>query len=654
MSNNILYKNCVSLGVVQSLTEKFELIYLDAPYYSGRDLSFGSEHSIRHQLAEENDCKISDITIEDVATRRKHYEQKSMDEFMNYIVQLLKSCKEKLKDEGILCFLVPGERYSDINYRLVIEQIFPSFKEITLERRKMPHATGKANNDSLFFLSNVEDYDFPVLMELPDVEKFASKDDVDYYRLMTAESRFNRPANRFEFQGILPSEDNCWSYSNEKMNELLKNNRIVVKNGKVYIKRYRGECQRVVSDVWKDEDEQHFTGNTSIGSVTINKILDMCVPADGRVLLPYERDGKFTYVCTKNGIEWVSIYTPLESGRLDYIQQIPTEIYSVIENQDYYVGSINENNVITSTRAARKIQVKNQELAEVNSGLRHENEELLEINVELIDENTDLRKENDELKARVNTLMDSIRQIQLSVGIEETDEVTIDLIIEKIHNQTMTLMSSMNFEQYIPIAEEWMAPHWNLLESESKKFIPTGLMLGDILDKIGDGENADKAPVVIEYCKTLEKELFQKIFCEYVKYLIKERINVKEAFQDSYKKVDGKKNKKSRVFADFLNECTTYNKCKPEEWHFEIGKMARVLMMTLEGVESDVLFIEFRKFLEKIFDEEFFKQEFEKSLDEIAELRNKCAHPNVVDEDNATSGKAAIREKLINILKYYK
>jgi len=96
------------------------------------------------------------------------------------------------------------------------------------------------------------------------------------------------------------------------------------------------------------------------------------------------------------------------------------------------------------------------------------------------------------------------------------------------------------------------------------------------------------------------------------------------------------------------------NKNKPEEWRFEIGKMARVLIMTLEGKEENLLFLDFRSFLERIFAEEFFKNQFEKSLDEIADLRNKCAHPNIVDENKKNNVKSAIREKLDNILKYYK
>ena len=238
--------------------------------------------------------------------------------------------------------------------------------------------------------------------------------------------------------------------------------------------------------------------------------------------------------------------------------------------------------------------------------------------------------------------------------MDENDEVTIDTIIERIHKQTMDVFGDMNFEEYIPKAKEWVAPHWQLLESESQQFIPTGLMLGELLDKIGDGGQADKAPVVIEYCKTLEKELFQKIFYEYVNNLIRSNINVSKSFCDSFERNENGKLRKSKVFADFLKDATTKNKNRPEEWHFEIGKMARVLIMTLEGKEKDTVFADFRRFLEKIFDEEFFMMQFEKRLDEIADLRNKCAHPNVVDEDNAKDGKAAIREKLIDILKYYK
>ena len=663
MGKNTLYKNCDTLGVLQNLEEKFDLIYLDAPYFSGSwEIGLNSEiKSVRHLIAEEKGCRLADVTLDEVASRKQILEQKSVDEFANFIVQLLISCKNRLTENGILCFLIPGQQYCEINYKLLLEQIFPSFKEVTLERRRVPHAVGRTNNDTLVFMSPRVDYEFPVLMELPALELFKNKDEYDYYRLDRAMIMQDRPARQYEFQGIKPKENQSWLYSLDKMQELLAGNRIVVKNNAVFVKRYRSECKRSVSDVWKDEGDLQLTGNTSIGSSTINKILDMCIPGGGRVFIPYERDGKFIYICNNCGIEWTSIYTPIVEGRKDYLQEIAIDSYTLITDVGYEPCIQDDKRIVTSTRAVKEIQSQNIELSEenvmlqdTNSGLQQENDELLELNIELLDENTGLRKENDELKARVENLIDSIRRIQLSVGMDENDEVTIDTIIERIHKQTMDVFGDMNFEEYIPKAKEWVAPHWQLLESESQQFIPTGLMLGELLDKIGDGGQADKAPVVIEYCKTLEKELFQKIFFEYARYLKDNDVDVKVAFRDSYLKVDGKKNKQSKVFAYFLKDATTYNRDEPEKWHFEIGKMARVLMMTLEGTESDVLFKEFREFLEKIFDEEFFKQEFEKSLDEIADLRNKCAHPNVVDEDNATTGKAAIREKLINILKYYK
>ena len=62
MGKNTLYKNCDTLGVLQNLEEKFDLIYLDAPYFSGSwEIGLNSERkSIRHLIAEEKGCRLAD------------------------------------------------------------------------------------------------------------------------------------------------------------------------------------------------------------------------------------------------------------------------------------------------------------------------------------------------------------------------------------------------------------------------------------------------------------------------------------------------------------------------------------------------------------------------------------------------------------------
>ena len=109
MGKNTLYKNCDTLGVLQNLEEKFDLIYLDAPYFSGSwEIGLNSEiKSVRHLIAEEKGCRLADVTLDEVASRKQILEQKSVDEFANFIVQLLISCKNRLTENGILCFLIP-------------------------------------------------------------------------------------------------------------------------------------------------------------------------------------------------------------------------------------------------------------------------------------------------------------------------------------------------------------------------------------------------------------------------------------------------------------------------------------------------------------------------------------------------------------------
>jgi len=249
-----------------------------------------------------------------------------------------------------------------------------------------------------------------------------------------------------------------------------------------------------------------------------------------------------------------------------------------------------------------------------------------------------------ELREKIASLSQSIKTIQNSIGMEEADEITIDNFDEKIHNLVASFLSRYSIADCIPESQDWINPYWEKLEPESKHFIPTGIFLYKFLSE----PSIDMAPIMIEFCKTLEKELFQKMFYGYIKNLIERCIDIATEFGDSLEK------EATSIFAKFLLDCTTTYKNNPSEWKFEIGKMVIILQQTLAKKPKDLLIKDFRNYLDCTFEQQFFRENFNEQLSVIAKLRNACAHPYIVDRSKVDTGKEIIRKKLLSILKYYK
>ena len=66
-------------------------------------------------------------------------------------------------------------------------------------------------------------------------------------------------------------------------------------------------------------------------------------------------------------------------------------------------------------------------------------------------------------------------------------------------------------EGYIEEIKRWL-DLWELLDLQSQKFLPIAEFIFDELSKL---EDADYAPFVVQYCRTLENEILKKLFEAY-------------------------------------------------------------------------------------------------------------------------------------------
>lgn len=595
-----IYKDLESLDVLEQLgNESYDFIFLDVPYFSGfNDFDLISDE-IKLRISKMKNIPIGEITANLIREERENIEKAELKEYSGYISKVVENVHRLLKDDGVLAFLCPSHEYVDINYRLILDQFFPSFAVVTIEKNRSLFSKNHGNNYSLFFYSKKKDFVIPELKELSPVEEFPYRDEYDHYRKIPAAIiGRDRPNLHYEWHGITPAVNKTWKYRREKMDEMFSQGRIIIEDDKVWIKYYRGENPKPISSVWKYTDTTGFL--MSIDSTSIGRMFSMFVKSGSRVLCPYDRDGKFSYFADISDTAWESVY--LGKNERNMIVRIPEEHYEVIEDLDLSVSREYKDDIVT------------------NVG------------------------DIDGVKEKLNKLAADVKTIQSSIGLDDDSELSVKSVTDKIHQAVTEVLSAYNIDGCIPEAEAWLDPYWHKLEPESKHFIPTGLLL---YNQFNADPGIDQAPIMIEYCKSLEKELFQKMYYGYIKDLMDRGTDIRSEFPEAFDQ------QSTSVFAEFLSECTTTKKDDPEEWKFEMGKMAYVLQAVLGRSPREPIIIDFRDYLNRVFDQQFFMEKFNDKLHIITKLRNNCAHPNIINKEAVETGKELIRQKLLLILKYY-
>lgn len=573
--NNQLFINCESLKVMESFEEKsFDLIFLDPPYYSKNQIFFGYNSNFD----------------------RENYEK--------YISKILENSKRLLGNSGILCCLLRGEFNQEFKIDLLCSQLFDYSKKISLETPHMKPGKGHTEeNDDLIFYYNDSNVEFKEIYELVNKTFFNLKDDNGWYRIKNLMLRNLR--NTKAWKDFIPDENFGWIYSNDKLDNLYANNRILIKNEKPYLKEYWHESKQLKGNVWKNNCRIPLSG---ISEENINNIFQIIPDNVKNVFCPFDRTGLFSLCCSKTDLNWSSV--KLENSQFKNVfEYIDVEKYEIIKSVTPKMIEYKDE-IITSIG-----KVKN-------------------------------------LSESIRKLKTDIELIKNSIGLEvsDDDEVKVELIINKIHEKIAEAIPSNSLQSIMPEAESWINPYWEKLETESKTFIPLGILL---TNQYLEQENIDMSPVMIEYCKALEKELFKKLFYGYIQFSIEKNIDFENEFPESFnKELDEKAYSNTNLFACFMRASVTENKDKPEEWKFELGKMKFVLTMALAKKPKFSIIKNFRNYLDLICSSDFFTIGFLNDFQKIVDFRNKCAHPNIVPKDTSVEVKELIRQKLICLLKY--
>jgi len=189
---------------------------------------------------------------------------------------------------------------------------------------------------------------------------------------------------------------------------------------------------------------------------------------------------------------------------------------------------------------------------------------------------------------------------------------------------------------YLSVVRKWFNL-FELLEEESKHFLPTAEMM---LQHFPTFHFSDYSPVIIQYCRALENEIYFKVFDGYKTFLDLKGIDYK-----SYLNVDSYKNK-------FLSDFLVHGK------NLTLGQMQRILSDVYNkkySILSSSIVADLTQYIELYLGEHVLESQYLEKINVVVkDYRNKSAHPHLLDLQIANRCRELIRECLSDLLINYK
>jgi len=230
------------------------------------------------------------------------------------------------------------------------------------------------------------------------------------------------------------------------------------------------------------------------------------------------------------------------------------------------------------------------------------------------------------LVKELKTDFDAIR------ALPRDEEEKLFKLCQKIDNKLdiIHVEEKVRIEDYIEEIKRWL-DLWELLDSQSQKYLPIAEFIFDELNKIPD---PDYAPFVLQYCRTLENEILKKLFESYHSQGLK-NIDRNDLVKDDLE------NQNTGIFAKMVGK---------DDSRYELGKMTRIMSYLKEGgrtLESSKLLQHFRTFTIGYFDTKIIEAGFLKDIENLtSNYRNKAAHPYLIGIDMAKQCQALLRKNL--------
>ncbi|MEH7309368.1 hypothetical protein [Neobacillus drentensis] len=255
------------------------------------------------------------------------------------------------------------------------------------------------------------------------------------------------------------------------------------------------------------------------------------------------------------------------------------------------------------------------------------------------------------IENKIDTILTVIQNLQYDIEtIKRTrrnEEDKLNLIYKKIDRKITPLKLSLgqDIKDYEELLKD-LIENWDILDPLSKEMLPLAEYLFDQMSRLND---VDYSPVILQYCRSLENEILQKLFIQFA-------IHIYQKIEDLEGFLKGDlENEKTKQFAKVI--LSSKNK-DIEDVKFTLGQMIRILEYTAgkRTIKESPLLQEFKQFITQNFNEtNILSKDYLSNIKSITDdFRNRCAHPYKLNEEDAIQCKEIVPQDINNFLRFWK
>ena len=256
-------KKYVLPGLLDEFAGKVDLIYIDPPFNVGADFSFTA--SIPDNPETEDEDEETTFFKSPSVIEQKAYRDtwgRGLDSYLQWFYETIVLLRELLSDKGSI--------YIHLDYHIghyaktVADEVFgqSQFRNEIVWKRSLPHNDPKkygAIHDVIYYYVKSENYFFNQMFtglseEYKDSHYNQADEDGRRYQLSSLSASGPGPARRFGDKVLDPPRGTHWRYSQENIDELMTQGRIVFTTGITpRYKRFMDEMQGpAIQSIWTD------------------------------------------------------------------------------------------------------------------------------------------------------------------------------------------------------------------------------------------------------------------------------------------------------------------------------------------------------------------------------------------------------------------
>ncbi len=317
-------KRYVLPSLLEEFVGKVNLIYIDPPFNVGADFSFTATIPDNPETEEdETTTFVKEPSVIEMKAYRDTW-GRGMDSYLQWFYETVVLLRELLVENG--CIYVHLDYHIGHYAKAVLDEVFGQdyFKNEIVWKRSVPHNDPKkfgASHDVVFFYVKSENYTFnQIFTGLTEEYKDSHYSQVDEngrrYQLSSLSASGSGPARRFGKKELTPPKGTHWRFSQEKIDELMKEGRIIFTSGgsgTPRYKRYMDEMQgAALQSIWSDifpvnsQAVERLDYATQKPEALLERIMKASSNENDLLLDCFGGSGTTAAVAEKNNRRWIT------------------------------------------------------------------------------------------------------------------------------------------------------------------------------------------------------------------------------------------------------------------------------------------------------------------------------------------------------------